>query len=158
ARAIAKKDRDAREFLGLAEYALNHGLVEEGIWALDELAKTMPPGASDHAKNVIAKYKQVRDALAKPAADGPAVADWRKRLPNYTPATSKDGHYVMFFNDPTKEVPEEVKRRLDLLEQNMRAFYACFALHEIALKVPEEKLVTIMAADTTTYRQQRAAI
>jgi hypothetical protein len=158
ARAIAKKDHDAREFLGLAEYALNHGLVDEGIAVLDDLAKSMPAGASEHAKNVIAKYKEVRDALAKPAADGPAVADWRKRLSSYTPATSKDGHYVMFFNDQTKEVPEEVKRRLDLLEQNMRAFYAWFALHEIALKVPEEKLVTIMAADTTTYRQQRAAI
>src|SRR5262249_9437504 len=104
-------------------------------------------------------YKEMRDALAKPAGDGNAVADWRKRLPNYAPATSKEGHYVMFYNtDQSKELPNEVVTRLELLEKNMRAFYAWFALHEIALKVPEEKLVTVMVPDVTTYKLQRAAL
>src|SRR5262249_40783894 len=158
AKATAKKDRDATDFLGMAELALNYGLVDEGVWALDELSKSMPAGASDHAKKVAAKFKEVRDALAKPLPDGPAGADWRKRLPNYTPATSKDGHYVMFFGSDSKELPDEVKSRLELLEKNMQAFYAWFALHEIALKVPTEKLVTIMVPDVTTYKLQRAAL
>jgi hypothetical protein len=156
AKATVKKDRDANDFISMAEFALAHGLVPEATKALDELAKNMPANASEKAKTIIARYKEVDAALKKPAAAGRAVDDWRKRLPNYNPANSD--HYVLFHAEQTKETPPEVQRRLDLLEQNMRAFYTWFAVNDIALSIPEEKLVAVIVPDPTTFKLQRTAL
>jgi hypothetical protein len=156
AKFTIKKDRDANDFISMAEFALAHGMVPEATWALDELVKNMPANANEKVKSTIARYKEVDAALKKPAAAGSAVDDWRKRLPNYNPANSD--HYVIFYAEQTKETPPEVQRRLDLLEQNMRAFYTWFAINDIALKVPEEKLVAVIVPDPTTFKLQRTAL
>src|SRR5262249_45108372 len=92
-RETAKKDRDATAFMARARLARHQGRSDECAGGLDELPKSMPATATEQIKSRVAKYVQVRDALAKPAGEGAAVAEWRKRLSNYSPASSP--HYVM---------------------------------------------------------------
>jgi hypothetical protein len=160
--ALAKRERNADDFILLAEFALNHGLINECVATLEEtikdLAKGSIPAASEHVKNVLAAYQKVKQDLAKPVFGTAAVDLWKKRLPTYGAAPSADGHYVIFFNEQSKDPPPEIQRRLALLEQNMRAFYYWFALRGKALPVPDDKLVAIQVQDPVAFRSQRLAV
>jgi hypothetical protein len=139
-----------------ATFALNHGMVEECIEMLEEVAKK--PDLTDHAKKVIDAYNQVKANLAKPSGGAEAVNAWKTRLPDYKVVYSNEGHYALFYNSTEATTPPEVERRLALLERNMKAFYLWFVLKAKVLPVPANKLVAIQVNSADDFKVQRSAL
>lgn len=151
-----KKDRSTDDYVVLAEWALARGLINECATTLDEMVKSPLPGVNAASKAALAAYEKIRDQLASAMSVGTSVEHWKQKLSNYTPFSSE--HYVLFYGGQSATTPAEVTRRLNLLEQNMKAYYLWFALKGIVLPMPEEKLVAIMVSDTSAFKAQRTAL
>ena len=63
----------------------------------------------------------------------------------------------MLYNAAVND-PEEVQRRLKMLEENMKAVYYWFALRGVALNMPEQKLVCVLFDQPDQFKFQRALI
>jgi hypothetical protein len=157
-KANDRKDKTSTEFLALAKYALNHGLILECVETMDELAKQPPASGDAHAGTVLAAYAAMKKGLSEPLSKGSAFSAIQKKLPTYGNAQSKEGHYAVFYADPSATVPDEVTRRLELLEQNMLAYYLWFVLQGQTLPMPPEQLVAVMVPDAGNFKIQRAAV
>src|SRR5262245_10328445 len=64
-----------------AMWALNHGMVEECIEALDELAKKAE--LNDHFKKIAEAFTKAKAIFAKSSAGTESVNSWKTRLPDY---------------------------------------------------------------------------
>jgi hypothetical protein len=157
-KALDKKDKSGTECLAAARYALTHGLVTECLEMLEETAKQFSSTSEDHLKSVLSSFAAVKKGLAEPLSPGNTFSVIKSKLPTYGTARLKDGHYVIFYADPSQKEPVEVTRRLGLLEQNMLAYYLWFVLQGKALPMPQEQLVAVMVPDATTFKSQREAI
>jgi ribosomal protein S6 len=155
-RIRAEKQNADAILAGPATFALAHGMVEECIEVLEEVAKK--PELSDHAKKVIDAYNQVKANLARATGAGDAVNAWKGRLPDYKVIFSNEGHYALFYNSSEPTAPPEVERRLALLERNMKAFYLWFILKGKAMPVPADKLVAIQVNSADDFKIQRNAL
>ena len=148
-----KQNADA-SLAGPAIFALSHGMIEECIEVLEEVAKK--PDLSGHAKKVIDAYTQVKASLAKPSGGSEAVNSWKARLPDYKVIFSNEGHYALFHNSSSET--STVEKRLVALERNMKAFYLWFVLKGKALPVPADKLVAIEVDSADDFKVQRNAL
>jgi len=131
--------KSADDYLRLATWALEHGLVDEFELNMDALVKANPmhPAAVTYTKvkadmdRAISKKDQSREWTAKLDRGGTQP---------YLVQTSD--HYALLYSSRGQE--SDVRSRLKRLEKNYRAFFGWFAVHGKALPVPETRLVAVL--------------
>src|SRR5438445_665524 len=112
------KDDDvtrADKLLALAQWALEHGLIDKVTAIMADLAKVEPKH-----QGVVA-FQKVQAEMERPLTKpNEAVAFGKEMLTNFDTKTSEQGHYVMLYEGKsTKEAESRLKR----LEANYRGFY-----------------------------------
>jgi hypothetical protein len=123
--------------------ALRMGLADEAVTYADAALAAagkpdgLPPEVAGFVRAYGAVQKAVKAPAAKPRAD---VEGWKVRLEAARVDTSP--HYVLLSWDATDE---EVKRRLDLLEENYKAFFLVHATRGVEVRPPDAPLVAVLA-------------
>jgi hypothetical protein len=140
------KDDDvnkADKLLALAQWALEHGLIDKVPAIMADLAKVEPKH-----QGVVA-FQKVQAEMERPLTKpNEAVPFWKEKLTNFETKTSEQGHYVMLYEGKsTKEAESHLKR----LEANYRGFYYWFALRGRTLHVPDRPLLTILVKNQETF-------
>jgi hypothetical protein len=132
--------------LALAEWALQHGLVEQFQAVMDKFAE------EEKSHQAAVAYVKVREGLkTKPPAN---KAGWRARPPEGFREVAGD-HYVVWHNlaDPAKgNVFDEVRPRLNRLEHALKVYYYWWALRGVELPLPKEKMLAILDKDADSFR------
>jgi len=137
----------ASELRKLAEWTLQHNLLDEFVKTMDEWAKL------DDKDPAVVAFRQVQLDMAR-AITKPDVSDfWRtKVLDNYRVERSE--HYALL-HDMVADRAEPVKSRLKRLEDNYRAFFYWFALQGKVLKVPDQRLVAVLVKRGEEFKRQQ---
>ncbi len=146
----------ADDVVGLAEWALSHGMNDKFV----DLMKKLADVDKDHP--VVAAFNQLQADLDKPVKD--ASGDLGAHLgQGYTEATltGGKGHYVLFYSVNNSD-SAEVQDRLARLEDALHTFYYWFALkgpeliQHRTVHVPEERLPALLAMREDEFRRQHA--
>jgi hypothetical protein len=150
-RETIKKKEDnpnrADEWLQLARWALEHGLLEQVDEAMAELAQA----ESSNQASVL--FQKVQAALGRKIARDDAAINWRDKLGNFK--TKYSDHYVLLYD---VRDDAEADSRLQRLEQNYRGFYYWFALHGKELAVADRRLVAVLVYDKDAFERQHKDI
>ena len=142
----AQKEKvSVSDLLNLAEWALEHGLVDKFPEVMDKVVET------DKGHSAAVAYVKVKADLDRKAKDSSAVASWySKLLPGYKPAETP--HYLLVHN-LMGDVAAEIKPHIEHLENALRGFYYWFALRGIALPVPQERQVVVLTSKVDDFEQ-----
>ena len=144
----------AEEIVGLAEWALTHGLNDKFVDLMKKLAEANP------THPVVAAFNQLQADLDNSIKDPPG--DLGKDLgQGYTQATltGGKGHYVLFYSVNNSD-SAEVQDRLARLEDSLHTFYYWFALKgpdlvlHRTVHVPEARLPALLALSDDEFRRQ----
>jgi hypothetical protein len=136
--------------LELAQWALGHGMIDEFIKNMNELAVLEPNN------EYVAAYQQVQKAMAKPITKADPADDWKARvLDGYH--LEKSEHYGLWHNLEAGQLtrPAEVDSRLKRLEANYQAFFYWFALNRVVLPVPEQRLHAVLIKEGGEFKRQQ---
>lgn len=152
--ATLARARTPERVYELAEWALNYGLAGEFAELMDETAKAGKKTGYDALDRAVECYTQVKDALSKRIERDDNAEYWRGKLGF---RRTESDHYVLLYSAALSD-PPEAKRRLDLLEENMRAVYGWFALKGQVLKMPDQKLVAVLIDDPAEFLLQRQMV
>ncbi|MFO0808116.1 MAG: DUF1570 domain-containing protein [Gemmataceae bacterium] len=153
----AFKNRTSDKVFDLADWCLTHGLIEEFTKLMDELVAAKDDQNSSNSEKLraaVKAYATTKAAVAKPTNDDSYSAFWKARL---SARAEQSAHYTLIYNAPVAN-PPEVKERLGMLEDQMKAFYYWFALKGVALPMPKDKLVAILIDSPDEFRKQRAVV
>ena len=71
---------------------------------------------------------------------------------------AKGHHYAIIHWGEGSVSQADLNRRLEMLEQNMRAFYLWHALQGVALPVPDHRLIVVLANRATDMGPLKAAL
>jgi uncharacterized protein DUF1570 len=148
------KNRTDDRIFEFAEWCMNHALINEFAAVMDEVAASGKATGLDKLDKAVEAYTKVKAALAQRIDKEEASNYWRGRLGF---RISQSDHYSLLYNAAVND-PEEVQRRLKMLEENMKAVYYWFALRGIALNMPEQKLVCVLLDQPEQFRLQRQLI
>jgi hypothetical protein len=152
--SVAKRFNDQKKSLltegktpaklrALAEWALEHGMINAFLQTMDELKKEDPNHAAVKALDAVNA-----DMKRRPSADDPSAVTLIEELKatKYRPLLSENGHYVLYTDlqrlDRTKE--PEIRKWLERLETTYHSFFYWFALQGQALPVPPHRLVAVL--------------
>jgi hypothetical protein len=131
----------------LAEWALKHGMLDEFVTVMGELAKLDPKN------DAVVAFQQVQTEMAKPITKGDASDVWRtKVLDGYK--VLKSDHYALLHN-LKDDKPADVENRLKRLEANYRAFFYWFTLKGKVLTVPDQRLVAVLVSRGEEFKRQQ---
>jgi hypothetical protein len=136
-----------------AQWTLEHGLLAKFTEFMDEAAKEFKDN------KIFATYLTVKANLATPLKDSgitPMQLSLQEKF-HLKRTTRGDDHYVVYHQSPTDD-PIEIKSRLDRLEDNFRSFYYWWALKGISLPMPQERLSTVLTANTNDFEDLRAVL
>jgi hypothetical protein len=135
------------KLLELAQWALGHGLQAEFLKAMEDLA------AHDASNKAVTAFQQIQADLAKPVAENKDIGLWKQKLgmETYKVTPNEKGHYSLVHNIPQNNAPE-VQRRLTRLEEALHGFYYWFALKGVALPVPQQRLLAVMAGSSNEFK------
>ncbi len=145
-RKKAFKDKDKETLRELAGWVLKHGLPGKFPEVMAELEKADPQD-----KAVLAYKKLGADMKKKPSADDPASA-WVKGYLKYDARVSPEGHYTLLTNSTNED---EIKGRLQLLEEAYQTFFYWFALQGQVPQVPRYRLVAALLTDPNAFKDAR---
>jgi hypothetical protein len=136
----------SEDLLSLAEWALGHGSLTECERAMEELVQ------NDKDNRSAAAYAKVKADLDRGGAENPAVGVWKSKLgmESYRIKQQPTGHYTLLYGAGAGGVTD-TDERLKLLENSCRGFYYWFALNEIALPVPAERLLAIVVPQAREF-------
>jgi hypothetical protein len=151
--ALAAKRTDEKVF-DLAEWCLNHALLDEFAALMEEVAKSGKATGLDKLDRAVEAFTKVKAALAQRIDREDASNYWRGRLGF---RMSQSDHYTLLYNAALQD-PPEVQQRLKALENNMRAVYYWFALRGVALPMPDQKLVCVLLDQPDQFQLQRQLI
>ncbi len=156
-----QKNRTPERIIAEARWSLQRGLVDFTGVLLDQMlsdldeaeASGQPLSVDAKTQTVIDAYRKLKGAMSKPLPSNPAANEWKLRL-NYVGIRTSP-HYTMIHNIPGAN-PNEVTRRLDLLERAYAGFYYWFALQGLStLEVPEQRLLTILCEKSRDFSNAR---
>jgi hypothetical protein len=133
---VLKDKPSTEQVLGLAEWALQHGLLSKFTGLMDKLVQ------EDKDHPVVAAYSKVKADLAREVTKDDAAVNLKAKLAEGYKATQSK-YYTVLHNSPTAD-PIEIKSRLERLDDNLRAFYYFFTLRKMTLPVPKERLVALV--------------
>jgi hypothetical protein len=153
-----KDGKTVENYLELAEWALNHGRLDLYIENMAEVVLL------DQNHPAARAFAQVEADMKRKVAKEDDSAFWKEKLSGYK--LERSPHYSLLYNANFKS-PPEVRRRLDLLEDNYRAFFYWFALKGLyplvlapdrVLTVPDHRLVAVLVDRPEEYEVQRQVL
>ncbi len=135
-----------RQLVDLADWALGHGLLDKFEQVMDALVKT------DKGHRAAAAYEKVKAELDRKLPSPSGNYGGVRLFERYKDdAVSK--HYVLLHK--ARDDSEDVKERLDCLEDHLKAFYYWHALQGKALPLPKERLVAVLETGREAAAQFR---
>ncbi len=147
----ARGKKDAALMFEAAQWALDHGLIEQCVKAVEETLRFDPT----HSEAL--RLKSVHDAISTPA---PNHEEPERALKQFC---GKPGmkiemsdHYILMHDLPPKkrgEIRASARDRLDLLERVYAAFMFTFMARGVDLEVPQYKLPVVFFANYNDYMQ-----
>lgn len=144
--AKAKLDANAQALLDLAQWCLQHGLLEEVPKVMERAAK------ADPKHPVVLAFQKTQAALVRPLKPDDDAEVWRDRFGLKT--LEGGAHYRVLY----EESLEPATRFRARLENNFRAFYYWWALKGQVLPIPEQRLVTLLIENQETFDRQHRDI
>jgi hypothetical protein len=130
-------------FTKLADWALEHGLLDQVEAMMEEVAKLDPKDPT------LVTFQKIQANMNREIKEDEPAVEWRDRLgDDYRITTSK--HYALLNNTKT---PSEAQRWLDRLEQNYRGFFYWFALRNKPVPVPTKRLVAALAQNAESFHR-----
>jgi hypothetical protein len=129
-----EKPDTERVIRDVALWALEHGLTDKCAETMDRLAET------DKTHPAVKAYLEVKAALARPLAGGNVAEQWKERLPGAYKVSQTDKHHYALIS-----VLDNPTTYLDRLERGLRNYYYWWALRGVALPVPRERQVAVLA-------------
>lgn len=146
-----EKTKDPKQLYTLAVDALATGMTAETITYCDELLKLIgnkKEGLPPELQRFASAYSVVAPKLKSAAAQPANTEMWRDRLAAFSLASGVaqinvqvGNHYALIYWDASND---EVRRRMDQLENNFKNFYLWHSLRGISLPVPEQALVALL--------------
>ena len=130
---IENKPR-ASEILEMADWTLEHGLVDKFPQVMDKLVEI------DKSNPAAVAYLKVKAELNKPIKDDTS-AGWRSKLLRGYKVDDESPHYTIIHNSPSVEA---VKSHKELLENSLKGFYYWFALKGVAQPMPNHRQVVVL--------------
>ncbi|HEV3237209.1 MAG TPA: DUF1570 domain-containing protein [Gemmataceae bacterium] len=127
--------KETKDWLDLATWALEHGLLDHFAKMIDRLEK------KDKDNPTVQALLKTRANLEKPMTKANDAAQWMNKLSRLKPMTS--AHYTLL-HEATSDKSPEVSGLVDHLENNLKSFYYWFALRGKVLPVPEERYVAVL--------------
>jgi len=150
-----KSKTDPQVLLTALNGALAAGMGNDALAYADELldfAKDKMDGLSPEVLQFVAAYGKMQQSLKGPASK-PGKSEYWQRKFNATNVRLQ-GHYSLIYWDSNDS---DVKRRLDALEENFRAFFIWHATRGIVLTVPEVPLLAVLPRQTNeVFKYARA--
>jgi hypothetical protein len=148
-RNLKLKDKDGKinktpeALLELAEWALNHAMLEEFTKIMEELRAVNP------SQPELKAFDTIQAALKKPVRDDDsALATWQPKFSTFK--TKKSDHYVLLYSSLHAEAPE-ADEYVNRLEENLRGYLYWFTLKQKALPVPDRRLVNVLVDKTDEF-------
>lgn len=140
--------------------ALQVGLVDEAQKYFDEMVNLLEvikkPNAPNSVIAAVKAYKTLKPDLDADVTVPDDAEEWRQKLAAAAVAPGK--HYSLVHFGERQVSPEDLNRRLTILEQNLKAFYLWHAINGVALPVPKKRMTVILANRTTDMRPLRDAL
>jgi len=147
-RSIKEDDPNrADKLLELAQKALGFGLLDKVPDLVADVAKLEPKNPA-----VLAFQKAQANMNRKITADDPAIA-WQKRLEFNV---ERSEHYALLYEP--KLPLQQVKSRLQRLEQNYAGFFYWFALKGHVLPAPSSRLVAVLVKDKEVFDHEQKEV
>jgi hypothetical protein len=145
---LIKEKATASDYLDLAEWTLQHGLVKKFPEVMDKVVE------ADKGHSAAVAYKTIKADLDRQAGDYPAVASSLRKdmLTGYKVAETP--HYVLVHNS-AGDTAVEVQTHAEHLENAFRGFYYWFALRGIALTVPQNRQVVVLTSKEDDFERLR---
>ena len=153
------KDRKLDSLLEIIKYALSTDHVELAVTYSNELeklydsqknataavdTKEAPAKIKDGSVAQFVKaYQEIKPKLEDVLMTPTAAEDWRKRLK--ATSIAEDKHYALLHFGEQSVSAETVNRRLAELERNFKAFYLWHATQGKALKIPDKRMIVVLA-------------
>jgi hypothetical protein len=131
------------QVLGLAEWALEHGLVGRFAEVMDKLV------AMDKSNAAAAAYVKVSAELKQPPEKNDAAGTWRAKLLQEYRVTEKEGYHYALVHSPQAGTQAEMDKVLETLENTFKGFYYWWALRGMSdLTIPRERQVAVLTDKT----------
>lgn len=158
--AVWSKAKDPQAGMQLVSDALHAGLVSEAF-RYAEMTVASVDARKDQTQpapvtKFVAAFKAIAPKVTTPGIDTGEAEKWREKLQGV--AVEQGGHYSLVTWGDQSVGRETVKRRLDLLDENFKAFFLWHALSGVTLEVPERKLVAIYADGANVLPRLRDAL
>jgi hypothetical protein len=144
--AYTKDKASAELLLELAEWTLEHGLVDKFPLVMAKLIE------ADKAHPAAVAYQKVKAELDKPPVRDEEASNWRNKLLSGYKVTEDDTHHYAIVHNSATAGTIEVQSHLDLLENSFRGFYYWFAMKGIALPVPKHRLVAVVTSQEKDFK------
>ncbi|HSQ54189.1 MAG TPA: hypothetical protein VLM40_00475, partial [Gemmata sp.] len=151
-----KNRADTKLLYDTIRSAMEEGYVDLAMNFSDELLESVAGKESTLFPDVAAfvkAYKSLQGAIKKTPDTPNKASYWQQRLAARDVLTR--GHYSLIYWDSP---PEEVERRIALLEENFRAFYLLSALRGVELPVPDAPLIAVLPRNANQVVQVAAAL
>jgi hypothetical protein len=143
---VLKDPTDKKQWLDLASWVLQHGLVKEFPRIMAQVEKL---DAKDPA---VVAYKKLEAAWkTKPEADEPSAVWIVDRLARKRFEPKVSDHYKLLTTSADKE---EINHFLQRLEDAYHGFFYWFALKGKALQVPKYRLVVALIGNPEELKEQ----
>jgi hypothetical protein len=143
--SFTKEKPTVSDLLSLAEWALEHGLVEQFPTVMDKVVEL------DKGHSAAAAYAKIKAELERKAGDDSFVATLRSKLLTGYKVTETP-HYLLVHN-AANDTALEIKTHAEHLENAFRGFYYWFALRGIALTVPQNRQVAVLTSKEDDFEQ-----
>ena len=127
--------------LGLAAWAIEHGLLDKYTELMDALTEKSDPA--------VAAYQELKTKL-KENLPSPSEEKLTKLVGSFD--KTKTTHFVVYYK-PVEKDEQGVKSKLDKLEDSFRAYYYWFALKGQKLPLPTQLLTVVLAPDETEFKK-----
>ncbi|HEV3385326.1 MAG TPA: hypothetical protein VG097_10970 [Gemmata sp.] len=137
-----KTKTDSQLLLNALNAALAAGMCTEALAYADELlafTQEKPENLSHETAKFVAAYGKMQKGI-KAVATKPNRAEYWQRKFN-APYVRTQNHYTLIYWDASDF---DVKRRLDLLEDNFKAFFIWHATRGIEFPVPETPMIAVL--------------
>lgn len=150
------KERKPQEGTDLVSEALSYGLVKQALQYAEETAKVVAgrkdtPPATTGA--FVKAFNEIKGKLNEPLPDGGEASKWQSLLGAV--GVNSTEHYALIHWGEQSVSQDVIKRKLAALEDNFRAFYLWHALGGVPLKLPERKLIVVLADKSTDMLRLR---
>jgi hypothetical protein len=137
-----KSKTDPQFLLNILNAALAAGMCDDALAYADELLTFVPEKPESLSLEVVkfvAAYGKMQKGLKAFAAPNKSAEYWKRKF--NAPNVRSQNHYTLIYWDATDF---DVKRRLDILEENLRAFFIWHATRGIDLPVPEVQMIAVL--------------